>query len=124
MQRDLLRKVVEEYIRDEQPDLMEEFAVSFDDVADSIERGVESTQRVPGAPLGFDSTVLTGTVIAAAGWVAAKFLEAAFKDSIRRDLLPRLDAMEQLLGERGGDRKMVKGIRERVESVLKKMAGS
>ena len=124
MNRAILRQIVEAYVREEQPDLLDEFSVSFDDIAESIERGVTSDRQVPGAPLGFDSTLLTGTILAAAGWIAAKFLEAAFRDSIKRDMLPRLSAAEKLLLSHGADRKLVKNIRARVEAVLKNMSGS
>jgi len=123
MERDLLRQIVVEFVREEHPELLDEFTVSFDDVADSIENKAVSAETLPDAAVGFDSTVLTGTVIAAAGWIAAKLLEAAFRDSVKRDLLPRLNAMEKLLTDRGAEKKIVKSIRRRVEAVMKNMSG-
>lgn len=120
----ILRQIVEGYLQENHPDLLDEFAVSFEDVAESIARGIAADDHPGESQLGFDSTLLTGTVIAAAGWIAAKFLDAAFRDSIKRDLLPRMDRMEKLLVRHGAERKMVKRIRARVQAVLKNMSGS
>lgn len=122
--RVLLRQVVEEVIREDFPECIEEFEIVFDEVAEEIDRQPEPDLDRPESVMGFDGQLMTGTVIAATGWIAATFLKAAIKDSVERDVIPRLGRAEKWLLARGADRKMVKQIRRRVEGVLGKIAKS
>lgn len=122
--RAAIRMVVAGYLDECHPAMRDEFVVCFDDVCDSIEATEASSEEPAAGHIGFDGSLATGTVIAVAVWMTIKFFEAAFRDSIKRDLIPRLDQAEQRLIAAGADPQMVKRIRVRVEGILEEMADS
>src|SRR5271156_1530195 len=117
MHRELLKQVVADYVQSERPDLQEDFDLAFDAIIETISSKQSSLHEAARDEIGFDGSLLTGTLLASAGWITAKLLEAAFRDSIKRDLLPRLDQAEQMLVNHGAAPVLVKKLRVRVEAI-------
>ena len=121
---ELLRELVGGHVREHHPELSEEFRVSFDATFEAIRIKSETEQPEeidPDSGVGFDSGLVAGTLISVACWVGVSLLQAAFRDSVERDLIPRLDAAEKKLAEWTGRPELVRALRERLEWILEKL---
>ncbi len=123
--KDTLRAVVRDYIQEQHPEEIEELDEVFDDVYDTIERRLtEQSCEASDAredELAFDASIITGTTISIACWVALAFIRAGLKDARRRDLPKLLDLMENKLASFGGNRELIHSIRARVEGILQEL---
>ncbi len=124
--KSLVRQAVYDYLSETAPRELDEFAVVFDGIYDTINRKLREDAEVDEPfdrnGIAFEPALLAGTTISIACWIAAKLIAATAADSIQRDLLPHLDLAERRLTDWTRKPEMVHKLRLRVEGILKRFA--
>jgi len=121
---EILRTVVREHLVESHRETVDEFDVSFPAIIEGMRTKIEIADPLEAGSrddLGFDASILVGTLISTACWIGLALLRAAFKDSIERDLVPRLDAAQEMLIRWSGKPELVRALRARIEGILKKL---
>lgn len=120
--RAIVHRVVGDYLVSETDVDPEEFEVVFDDVYATLERRMRETPspelRGDRGGIGFDTSIITDSVIVGACFIAMRLAEAALKAEARRLLSQALDSAAQSLTQWTGRPELVRKIRERVERVV------
>lgn len=124
-ERTIIKEAVRQYLKDEQPDQLEEFDFVFDDVFRVIRSRIDTEaeshsvgQSDDGEGIPFEVGALQGTTITVACWIATCLLIGTLKYTGKHFAKKSIDEAADSLVNRGAKEKVVHKLRDILSGIL------